>query len=128
MINMKRIVYCISIAILVIAFSSCGEEQYFKTKATLVKKADQCQPGAVDLAMNSNINGDRYSFHICLQDNFDNAGCVITRSHDSVFVNFRKSPQLKQVQYEATIDIDTYPRYNYLIIEGETFTVIPAGN
>lgn len=128
MMDMKLVSSFACMTIVAMFFFSCGEEQYFKTKATLVKKADQCQPGAVDLAMNSNINGDRYSFHICLQDNFDNAGCVITRSHDSVFVNFRKSPQLKQVQYEATIDIDTYPRYNYLIIEGETFTVIPAGN
>jgi hypothetical protein len=128
MINMKYTVYSICLFIFVVGFSSCGEEQYFKTKAALIKKSDECKPGGVDLVMNSNINGDRYSFHICLQDNFDNADCVITRSHDSVFVNFRKSPQLKQVQYEATIDIDTYPRYNFLIIEGEAFAVIPAGN
>lgn len=114
--------------ILVLLLTSCGEDEYIKSGINLSRIAAGCADKETHFAMESNINGERYNFNICLEDNYDAKNCSVTKSHDTVFVNFKKGLTADLVTYKATIDIDTYPRYNYIIIDGNAFVVVPAGN
>lgn len=107
--------------------ASCGEEGYFKSSLQLNKVSDDCNDKESHFAMTSNINGERYEFNKCLPENYDEKNCSVRKSHDTVFVDF-KNVQVQSTTYKATLDIDTYPRYNYIIIDGNAFVVVPAGN
>ncbi len=121
---MKIVLFFIGVLSLV----SCGDEEYFKTNIKLSKLAAGCADKETHFAMESNINGERYNFNVCLEDNYDAKNCSVTKSHDTVFVNFKRAAVTDLVTYKASIDIDTYPRYNYIIIDGNSFVVVPAGN
>ncbi len=117
--------YILSVCLLTALFSC--EENYFKYKVEITRIADSCENKEVSLNITSNIDGRRYEFNKCLPDNYDERNCEVRRSHDSVFVRFKNVP-VQSTTSKVTLDIDTWPIYNYITIDDVTFVVIGAGN
>jgi hypothetical protein len=49
----------------------------------------------------------------------------VSRQGDTVLVQFPKAAG-QSVLNKMTLDIDSYPRYNFITVDDETFNVIPA--
>jgi hypothetical protein len=75
--------------------------------------------------MVSNVAGERYEFEKCLGANFTKDMMSVSRKGDTVLVQFPKAAA-QTVLNKITLDIDSYPRYNFITIDDETFNVIPA--
>ena len=75
--------------------------------------------------MVSNVAGERYEFEKCLGANFTKEMINIARQGDTVIVQFPK-PERQPVLYKITLDIDSYPKYNFITVDGETFNLIPS--
>jgi hypothetical protein len=75
--------------------------------------------------MVSNVAGERYEFERCLGANFTKEMMKVSRQGDTVLVKFQRGDS-QQVLYKITLDIDSYPTYNFITIDGETFQVIPS--
>jgi hypothetical protein len=75
--------------------------------------------------MVSNVVGERYEFDKCLSTNFTKDMMRVSRQGDTVLVEFLR-PTTHPVLYKITLDIDSYPNYNFITVDGETFNVIPA--
>jgi hypothetical protein len=89
------------------------------------KIADDCSGYDPKINMVSNIIGERYEFQKCLHGNYEGE-YKIARKADTVDVSFPGGPPA--ALYKIVLNIDTYPRYNYLTIDGNTVRIIPAGN
>ncbi|MFN2457347.1 MAG: hypothetical protein ABR502_04015 [Chitinophagaceae bacterium] len=112
---------------LLLVLVSCETKPYLKHKLQVDKVADNCKGEDSKFSMNSNLNGERYKFQKCLDANFDNDKIIVERQGDTVVVQFKSTTNNKTL-YNLTLDIDTYPRYNFLTIENSTFHIIPAKN
>ena len=75
--------------------------------------------------MVSNVAGERYEFEKCLSANFSKDQLMVSRQGDTVMVRF-ETPTAQVLLYKITLDIDSYPRYNFITIDDETFNVIPS--
>lgn len=75
--------------------------------------------------MVSNVAGERFEFERCLSANFTKEMLNVSRQGDTVIVQFQNGDAQK-ILYKVTLDIDSYPRYNFITIDGETFNVIPS--
>ena len=115
------------ITILVVFFvASCGDQAYLHHKIKFEKVADNCAGGQQSFQMNSNINGERYEFNKCLPENFTKENVSYVRQGDTVVVHFENKPNIKQSEFHIILDIDTYPRYHFLTIDGDTFIIVPT--
>lgn len=107
-------------------FISCGNPPYLHHKLQFKKSAEDCSEGSSKFEMNSNINGERYEFNKCLPENFAKENVTLSRQGDTVVVQFQNIQNVKQSEFHIILDIDTYPRYNFLTIDGDTFVIIPT--
>ena len=73
--------------------------------------------------MISNINGERYKFDCCMDDDFSIKSYAVERKGDSIIVSFPKTPGKKQAEYNLILDIDAKPGYQYIILDGQELTV-----
>ena len=121
---MNKIIFCVlSISIL----AACKDQAFLHHKLKFEKVADNCTGGQQSFQMNSNINGERYEFNKCLSENFTKENVTYARQGDTVVVHFEKpGTNVKQSEFHIILDIDTYPRYNFLTIDGDTFIIVPA--
>jgi hypothetical protein len=111
---------------LLIACTS-GTKPYFKHSLHKYEKvADGCASIDPKFRMVSNIIGERYTFQKCLPVSFKGS-YMADRKGDSVIIAFEKADEATAV-FNIILDINTQPRYNYLIIDGNTFQIAPAGN
>ena len=121
------VIKLISILFFILIFTSCGDQAYLHHKLKFEKLADNCSGAQQSFQMNSNINGERYEFNKCLQEDFTKDNVTYTRQGDTVVVHFEKpATNAKQSEFHITLDIDTYPRYNFLTIDGDTFIIVPT--
>ena len=111
------------------AFNSCdvSTKPYLQHELKFTKLSDHCAARSDKFEMNSNTNGERYVFQQCLDPDFDKSTLGVERKGDTVVVQFNRSNPA-QALYEIILDIDSYPRYSFLTIGDNTFTIIPAGN
>ena len=117
----------IIISILLISiFVSCETKPYVKHKIRFEKVADVCSGTTEGLQLNSNILGERYEFNKCLPEDFNKDLVNVSRQGDTVVVRFGKNLNKKRADFHIILDIDAYPRYNFLTIDGETFIIVPA--
>ena len=100
---------------------------YLKHKVKLEKVGDNCSGKSDKFNMNSNTNGERYTFQECLDANSSEKNVIIERRNDTVSIQFKRTGQGTNL-YELTIDINTQPRYNWLVVGENTIAIIPAGN
>jgi hypothetical protein len=75
--------------------------------------------------MVSNVAGERYEFEKCLDAHFSKDMLKVSRQGDTVLVRFPKATG-QTVLDKITLDIDSYPRYNFITIDDETIDVIPS--
>jgi len=107
--------------------SACETKPYLKHEIKFKKIREDCNGMDAAFRMNSNINGERYEFQRCLDTDFSKDKFQSLRRGDTVELHFDRTGT-QQALYDIIIDIDSYPRYNFLTIDGETFPIIPAGN
>jgi hypothetical protein len=121
---MNKIIISLS-AILMLA--SCETKPYVKHKVKLEKISDDCSGVSQQFQLNSNILGERYEFNKCLHENFSKEHVTSERQGDTVVIRFEKRGRhIKSSEFHIILDIDAYPRYNFLTIDGETFAIVPA--
>lgn len=113
--------------LLVLLVSSCKTSPYLKHKIEFEKLGEGC--GSIDMGfkMNSNIAGERFEFQQCLDADFSAEKFQSIRRGDTVVLKFERS-STAQTLYKIIVDIDSYPRYNFVTVDGETFTIIPSAN
>jgi hypothetical protein len=122
---MNKIIICIFAISLFIA---CKEQTYLHHKLKFEKVADNCTNEQQSFQMNSNINGERYEFNKCLPESFAKEQMTVARQSDTVVVHFEgPAKDGKQSEFHIILDIDAYPRYNFLTIDGDTFIIVPTG-
>ena len=71
----------------------------------------------------SNTNGERYELEECLDEDFNKDKLVVERKSDTVVISYKDEKKAK-ASFALTIDIDTYPRYNYITIGSGTYQVV----
>ncbi len=96
-------------------FCSCSDS--FINHKLEYKKQGPCAGEQTPINMVSNINGERYEFESCIDDNFDGKNYSVERVGDSIVVNFPKASELKS-SFKLTLDIDAKPAYHHIVLDG----------
>jgi hypothetical protein len=108
---------------------SCDRGPFAEHEVQLGKVNDDCNQKQSFFKLNSNFGGERYEFEKCLPVGYDKANITSERKGDTVLVRFNamnvKDPK---AVYHVILDIDSYPPYQFITIDEETFTVIPSQN
>ncbi|HEY9362630.1 MAG TPA: hypothetical protein VIQ00_05180 [Chitinophagaceae bacterium] len=105
---------------------SCANKEFLHHELKVEKLEGDCATMDPGFKMNSNLNGERYEFERCLPVDFTDEQLKVERRGDSVVLNFPKAVAGNQLKYKIIIDIDTWPRYNFLTIDDNTFQIKPA--
>ena len=111
--------------LLVFAVISCNRTPFVRHKLKFEKISDNCENLKPSFRMVSNVAGERYEFEKCLNANFSKDMMKVSRQGDTVLIQFPKATS-QTVLDKITLDIDSYPRYNFITIDDETFNVIPS--
>ncbi len=90
------------------------------------EKLGDCAGYSQSINMISNINGERYQFFCCMDDNFDGKNYTLVRKGDSVIVDFPKTAAQKKTLFKLVLDVDAKPNYHHIILDGKEITVVPA--
>ncbi len=101
---------------------SCNRKPFVDHKLKFEKISDNCENLKPSFRMVSNVAGERYEFEKCLNANFTKDMLKVSRQGDTVVVQFPKSTG-QTVLDKITLDIDSYPRYNFITIDNETIGV-----
>ena len=104
---------------------SCKTEPYLKHSMKFEKISGECADISNKFKMNSNINGERFEIQRCLDTDFQKAQLRSIRQGDTVVLKFERK-NTKQALYNIIVDVDSYPRYNFLTIDGDTFIIVPS--
>ena len=120
---MKRLIPVPALLVLVALFS-CERKAYVEHKLKFERVSDDCSDTQSYFRMNSNFGGERYEFEKCLGADFKNDQLTTERKGDTVLVNFKSAPgETGNRVYHITLDIDSYPRYQYIAIDGDVYTI-----
>jgi hypothetical protein len=111
--------------LLMLTFIACNRKPFVTSKLKLEKISDDCRNLKQYFRMVSNFAGERYEFEKCLPENFSKEQMKTSRQGDTVVVQFEKTGA-KQVLYKLAVDIDSYPKYQFITVDGETFIVMPS--
>ena len=120
---MKQI---ISLLFLISIFTicSCDRKPFVEYKFSYLKQSDGCENISPSFKMISNFGGERYEFSKCLSSSFVASSMVVKRAGDTVLVNFpAMTSAAKMATYLIILDIDSYPRYHYITIDEETYSI-----
>jgi|SRR4030095_12770505 hypothetical protein len=113
------------IFLLVLLANSCNRKPFVDHKLKFEKISDNCENLKPSFRMISNVAGERYEFEKCLDANFTKDMVKVSRQGDTLMVQFPK-PGGQSVLDKITLDVDSYPRYNFITVDDETFNVIPS--
>jgi len=116
----KAIIY-----LLLVGMIGCNRKPFVDHKLKFEKISENCDNLKPSFRMVSNVAGERFEFEKCLATDFSNDQMKVSRQGDTVLVEFQK-PAAQKVLYKITLDIDSYPRYNFITVDNETFNVIPS--
>jgi hypothetical protein len=106
---------------------SCERKPYVEHKLKFEKVSDDCKDQQSYFRLNSNFGGERYEFEKCLPADFKEDQMTTERKGDTVMVDFKTaSADAGNKVYHITLDIDSYPRYQFLTIDGDTYTITSA--
>src|SRR4030095_9158109 len=111
--------------LLLLMIFSCNRKPFVSHKLKFEKISDNCENLKPAFRMVSNVAGERYEFEKCLDVNFTKDMMKVSRQGDTVLVRFPKTGG-QTVLDKITLDVDSYPGYNFITIDDETFNVIPA--
>jgi hypothetical protein len=103
---------------------SCDRKPFVEHKLEFEKVADDCKEQQSYFRMNSNFGGERYEFEKCLAADFNTDQVTSERRGDTVLVSFKKSSAAEGNKvYHITLDIDSYPKYSFLTIDQDTYSI-----
>lgn len=117
----------ITIALVFILACACNRKPFVNHKLKFERISDNCENLKPSFRMVSNVAGERFEFEKCLATNFTDDMLAVTRQGDTVLVQFPK-PSTKGTLFKITLDVDSYPRYNFITVDGETFIVTTSQN
>ena len=105
---------------------ACGDRKPFvEQKMKFEKVSDGCSTTPQAFKMTSNFGGERYEFDRCLSADFAKEQMTVTRQGDTVVVKFKKPAAAKAI-FTITLDIDSYPKYNYITIDEDTYAIVAS--
>lgn len=107
-------------------FISCSDS--FINHELKYEKLGDCRSTENNIQMTSNINGERYEFLCCLDDDFNGKNYTVDRAGDSIVVSFPKAITKKQILYSLKLDIDAKPAYHHIVLDGKEITIIPSAH
>ena len=110
--------------VLIIAIAGCKTKPFIKQSVDFEKVSGDCGTQNGEFRMNSNLNGERYEFQRCLDVDFQKKQLTAIRRGDTIELKFARKNS-KQALYNLTVDLDAYPRYNCLLIEGTAIPIKP---
>lgn len=114
-------------AVSILFVIGCERKSFVEHKMKMEKTGKNCSKLETSFRMNSNFGGERYEFEKCLPADFDDASVISERSGDTVIVHFGNVAGSQPTGvYKVTLDIDSYPLYHFLTIDGDTYTIIPT--
>ena len=117
----------VAILFLLMIIFSCNRKPFVDHKLKFEKISDNCENLKPSFRLESNVAGERYEFEKCLGTGFTKDMINVSRQGDTVLVRFPK-PGAKAALYDITLDIDSYPKYNFLTIDDETFIISGSGD
>lgn len=124
---MKKNVF--AAVIVLIGIVSCDRKPYVEHKLKFEKVADDCKEQQSYFRLNSNFGGERYEFEKCLPPDFKSDQLTSWRSGDTVYVAFKTADKSANDKvFHLTLDIDSYPRYNFITIESDTYAIASSQN
>src|SRR5215471_16378375 len=110
----------IPVFLLVSLLAACKTKPFVKHSLSFEKIADKCSQMSPGISMNSNLNGERYELQSCLDADFNKGQVKSSQPNDTtVMIKFERKNS-NQALYKLTIDLDAYPRYSLLILDGDT--------
>jgi len=103
---------------------ACNRKPFVEHEVKVEKQSDGCDQVPATFKMISNFGGERYEFAKCLPASFKKEELEVVREGDTVVVRFPGiGPVKASAVFNITLDIDSYPRYNHLSIDGETYSL-----
>jgi len=118
-----------ALLLLSLFFFSCKTKPFVKVDVKAEKLMAECSKKSEEVALNSNIGGERFEFEECLAYNFDSKLVTADRKGDTLVVNIpRPGVGVPRSLYKLTMDVDAYPRYGFIAIGENTFTIVAAKN
>lgn len=116
--------FLIAIVVFVV---SCDRKPYVEHKIKFEKTGDGCAGISSSFGLNSNFGGERYEFQKCLPADFSKDQVTASRQGDTVLIRFPKTEAgKKQASFAITLDIDSYPKYSYITIDEDTYTIVAS--
>lgn len=111
------------VIICAVVLSSCKDS--FINHELKTEKIGPCA-GQVNFSasITSNINGERFQFGACADDDFDGRSYSIKRDKDNIVVDFPHSAGKKQSYFNMILDIDAKPFYPKIIIDGNPIDMV----
>ena len=106
----------------ILTLVACDRTPYVEHKVDLNAKEGGCSSKIDAFRLTSNIGGERYEFEKCLPASYDPKSVSAERKGDTVVVKFNTSGPAGSL-YQVTLDIDSYPSYHIISIDGETYAV-----
>ena len=108
-----------------LVFLSCNREPYVEHKVSFDEIGTDCSKKEANFKLTSNFGGERFEFQKCLPSGYDGTGLTTERKGDTVLVNFSAGKKPSAL-FQVTLDIDSYPSYRFISIDGETYMVTPT--
>ena len=105
---------------IIILLAGCKTKPFVKHSLEFEKVADQCGGGVPGISMNSNLNGERFEFQSCVDADFKKEQVTSSQPNDTTVIIKIERKNSKQALYKLTIDIDAYPRYHLLVLDGDS--------
>lgn len=108
-----------------LTISACKERKPYTEHQVKLDVTDKdCDESNGSFKMISNFGGERYEFQKCLPPNYTNDGITSERRGDTVVVHFDKEGREPGNKiYNVILDIDSYPRYHVLAIDGDVYAI-----
>ncbi|MET0635385.1 MAG: hypothetical protein ABWZ25_05130 [Chitinophagaceae bacterium] len=110
---------------IIVVASACNRSPYVEQKLELVEKGKDCSLLEPTFRLTSNFGGERFEFEKCLPTGYDIKSMVTERKGDTVLVNFNPENKTSAL-YKVTLDIDSYPSYRFITIDGQTYPIRPT--
>lgn len=118
---MKKFV-AVFVLMSMVFLASCDRKPFAEYKLKYDKQSEGCENLSASFKMISNFGGERFKFSKCLPASFDGSQLNVKRAGDTVQVNFPVAgPAGATATFMITLDIDSYPRYNFITIDDETY-------
>ncbi|HLG39865.1 MAG TPA: hypothetical protein VI461_09360 [Chitinophagaceae bacterium] len=106
--------------LIITSIAACRTKPFVKHDLEFEKVADNCNNQDAAFRMNSNLNGERFELQRCLDADFKKGQLTSYQPNDTTVVLKFERKNSSQALYQLTIDLDAYPRYSLLILDGDT--------